>query len=142
LVGYNASINAGSGGFVVNSTAIGAVVTESNRIVLGTPAEEVVIPGDLSADYTTVRLIQINELGISGSQDICRNSSGIISGCSSNIRYKNSIASFNLGLNLVNRLRPVTFNWKSDDSPDLGLVAEEVAEIEPLLVSYKDGSKA
>ena len=141
LLGYNATISAGSGGFVVNSTAIGAgaVVTESNRIVLGTPAEDVVIPGDLSADYTTVRLIQINELGISGSQDICRNSSGIVSGCSSSRRYKTDITPFNSGLSLINRLRPVTFKWKSDGSPDLGLVAEEVAEIEPLLASYKDG---
>lgn len=142
LIGYNANIGAGSGGgFITNSTAIGAgaVVTESNRIVLGTPAEDVVIPGDLSADYTTVRLIQLNELGISGSQEICRNSSGIISGCSSSRRYKTNIADFNLGLSLISRLRPVTFNWKSDGTPDLGLVAEEVAEVEPLLVSYKDG---
>jgi hypothetical protein len=42
---------------------------------------------------------------------------------------------FHSGLDLVKRLRPVTFNWKSDNTADLGLVAEDVAKVEPLLVT-------
>jgi len=34
---------------------------------------------------------------------------------------------------MLNRLRPVTFTWKGDDVRDVGLVAEEVAKVEPLL---------
>lgn len=35
---------------------------------------------------------------------------------------------------------PVTFDWKSDGKTDMGLVAEEVAEVEPLLATYtKEG---
>ncbi|HET8674659.1 MAG TPA: tail fiber domain-containing protein, partial [Blastocatellia bacterium] len=42
------------------------------------------------------------------------------------------------GLKLVSRLRPVTFDWKETKAHDLGLVAEEVAEVEPLLVTHND----
>ena len=45
---------------------------------------------------------------------------------------------FTRGLDLIRQLRPVTFNWKSDGTPDLGLVAEEVAAIEPLLAIYNE----
>jgi hypothetical protein len=36
-------------------------------------------------------------------------------------------------------MRPVTFKWKGRDERDLGLIAEEVAKIDPLFVTYKDG---
>ncbi len=49
---------------------------------------------------------------------------------------KPNIAPFSLGLQLVNRLRPITFDWKADGMHDLGLGAEEVAAVEPLLVTY------
>jgi hypothetical protein len=38
------------------------------------------------------------------------------------------------GLEIVNRLRPITFTWKQDGTRDLGLGAEDVAAVEPLLV--------
>lgn len=142
LIGYNASLDAAADGdFVTNSIAIGAnaVVTESNRIVLGTIQQDVVIPGDLSTDVFTSRLIKVNELNIGGNQDICRNSSGYISGCSSSRRYKHNIFNYASGLSLINKLRPVSFNWNESGEADMGLVAEEVAEVDPLLASYKDG---
>ena len=33
-------------------------------------------------------------------------------------------------------MRPVTFDWKGRAEPDLGLVADDVAEIDPLLITY------
>jgi hypothetical protein len=39
---------------------------------------------------------------------------------------------------LVTRLRPVSFLWKGSGREDLGLVAEEVAEVEPLLVTRNE----
>jgi len=56
--------------------------------------------------------------------------------CTSSIRYKKNITDFGRGLDLISRLRPVSFNWKGDDKHDFGLVAEEVAEVEPLLATY------
>ncbi|MDM7923256.1 MAG: hypothetical protein QUS14_13225, partial [Pyrinomonadaceae bacterium] len=49
-----------------------------------------------------------------------------------------NINDYRLGSGLLNKLRPVTFNWMAGNAPDLGLVAEEVAAIDPLLVIYND----
>ncbi len=59
----------------------------------------------------------------------------LIQYCSSSARYKSQILPLNAGLDLINRLRPVTFNWKASGRPDLGLIAEEVERVEPLLVT-------
>jgi hypothetical protein len=58
----------------------------------------------------------------------------IVVGCGiSSIRHKKNVRDFTGGLDLLSKLRPVTFDWKRDDRPDFGLIAEEVAEAEPLL---------
>lgn len=82
--------------------------------------------------------VRINQLTGGGSNSICRDSTNQLAFCSSSIRYKNNIANFSSGLSLVNRLRPVTFDWKDSRAHDLGLVAEEVAEAEPLLVTRNE----
>jgi hypothetical protein len=92
------------------------------------------------SDYLQTDRLYVDTLPGGGGTDICiRTSDRVISQCSSSIRYKDNVAAFNSGLSLVNRLRPVTFNWKSDGKLDLGLVAEEVAEVEPLLATYVNG---
>jgi hypothetical protein len=71
-----------------------------------------------------------------GTATLCSNpSSGIISSCSSSVRYKKNILSLGAGLDVVRRLRPITFRWKEGGQPDLGLIAEEVNSVEPLLVT-------
>lgn len=77
-------------------------------------------------------------LGTAGSSTLCRNSSGIIASCSSSLRYKTNFAAFNLGLNVINQLQPITFDWKDDGASDLGFGAEDVANINPLLVTYNN----
>ena len=34
---------------------------------------------------------------------------------------------------MINRLRPISFTWKQDGTKDIGLGAEEVEKVEPLL---------
>ncbi len=77
----------------------------------------------------------VGSLGAAGSTQLCRNASNEISTCSSSSRYKNNINSFTSGLDLIRKLRPVSFNWKTNGQEDLGLVAEEVATAEPLLTT-------
>jgi hypothetical protein len=124
LVGANANVQTGGLSF---ATAIGAgaVATADDSVVLGRSADTVQVPGKLV----------VTTLGSAGSTALCRNGSQQISTCSSSIRYKTHINSFNLGMQLINRLRPVTFNWKATNEPDLGFVAEEVAAVEPLLTT-------
>jgi hypothetical protein len=62
----------------------------------------------------------------------------VVAQCSSSIRYKNNVSDFSQGRSLIDRLRPVSFNWISDGKLDLGLIAEEVAAVEPLLATYNE----
>ena len=57
---------------------------------------------------------------------------------SSSRRHKEESEQLPLGLETVTRLNPVTFKWKEGEKYDLGFVAEEVAEIDPLLATYND----
>ncbi len=97
------------------------MVATSNTIALGRSngSDKVVIYG----------------LGAAGATALCRNTLNEISSCSSSLRYKTNIAPFNFGLNLVKQLRPISFDWKDGGMHDLGLGAEDVAAVEPLLVT-------
>ncbi len=39
-------------------------------------------------------------------------------------------------MDLIRKLSPITFRWKVDNSSDLGFGAEDVAKVEPLLVTH------
>ena len=127
LIGANATL-----GFPESNyrTAIGAGsrVINDNSIVLGRSADVVRIPG----------ILQFNLLGAGPGNPTCRNSAGEMSFCSSSIRYKTNVAAFVSGLDLINKLRPVTFDWKVNGKRDLGFIAEEVNAVEPLLTIYND----
>ena len=127
VVGVNADVGSGNLSF---ATAIGAgaIVSTNSTIVLGRSGggDTVFVPG----------LLQVNTLGAAGATTLCRNASNQFSTCSSSLRYKTNIAPFGFGLNLVNRLQPITFKWRDGGMADLGLGAEDVAAIEPLLVTY------
>jgi len=48
---------------------------------------------------------------------------------------KTDVQSFSGGLNIIRRLNPVSFKWKAGGGGDVGLNAEEVAEVAPQLVT-------
>jgi hypothetical protein len=135
-IGYNAKGAAS----VTNSTAIGAnaFASGSNQVVLGTASSFVVVPGGVlvDGDARIGGILSIQELAPSGFNPVCFTFSQLIGSCSSSLRYKTNIAPFYSGLSLVNRLRPITFDWKEGGMHDLGLGAEDVAAVEPLLVTY------
>ncbi|MDX6498268.1 MAG: hypothetical protein QOG23_1528 [Blastocatellia bacterium] len=54
----------------------------------------------------------------------------------SSLRYKTNVGSFRSGLDVVTRLRPITFDWKQDGRHDFGLGAEEVEKVDSHLVFY------
>lgn len=79
--------------------------------------------------------IRVTRLGAAGSTHLCHNASSQIASCSSSLRYKEGVEGFGRGLELVRRLRPVSFTWRGGGGRDLGFVAEEVGAAEPLLVT-------
>lgn len=127
LLGANARVNqVGSATSVNFGTAIGAnaVVSTSNRVQLGRDGFDSVSIGFFANATST---------------QVCR-SGQVLALCSSSRRYKENIVPFDGGLEIVKLFRPVTFDWKERGEHDLGLIAEEVAEIDPLLVTHnRDG---
>lgn len=126
-LGANANVSLANLGF---ATAIGAGATvgTSNTVVIGrgNGFDTVKIPG----------IVQVDFLSGSGATAVCRNALFQLSFCSSSLRYKTNVRPFGLGLDLLRQLNPITFDWKDGGTSDLGLGAEDVAEIEPLLVTY------
>src|SRR5262249_50291444 len=77
-------------------------------------------------------------LGVSvldtGTQPLCRNTASFAIGtCPSSLRYKTDVRPFLGGLDIVNRLRPIAFTWKKGGMRGIGLAAEDVEKVEPLL---------
>lgn len=110
------------------ATAIGAeaVVSSSNTIALGRAdgSDTVDVPGKL----------QIDMMGTTGGTPLCLNGSSRVAFCNpSSLRYKTQVQPFLGGLNIISGLRPISFTWKEDGARDLGLGAEEVERVEPLL---------
>ena len=98
--------------------------------------------GGASPAFAQLRLaptggdVVIGALPAASGNAMCRYTSGLIVNCSaSSARHKQNIFGLRLGLDAVRRLRPVSFTWKRDRQRDLGLVAEEVNEVDPLLVT-------
>lgn len=53
---------------------------------------------------------------------------------SSDARLKNNIQTFSDGLDAIEQLRGVTFNWKKDGTPSAGVIAQEVEKVMPSAV--------
>lgn len=124
IIGNNADVGIGNLSY---ATAIGAgaVVTVSNLVQLG------------REDLDNVR---IGLIGGSGSTHVCV-VANVLTLCSSSLRYKQNVQPLTRGLDLIAVLRPVRFDWKNRNETDLGLIAEEVAEVEPLLVTRNKGGE-
>ena len=53
---------------------------------------------------------------------------------SSDERLKKDIEDIDLGLTILNQLKPRRFKWKSDDTEDIGFVAQEVKPLVPIAI--------
>ena len=60
----------------------------------------------------------------------------------SDITYKTNIKTVENALDTVNSLRGVTFNWKDDNRPSIGVVAQEVEKVAPELVATHNKKKS
>jgi hypothetical protein len=113
------------------SATSGISITTSGNVGVGqtSPLAKLDVAGTLKVD----------SLAGGGDQSLCRNSTfNTIATCSSSLRYKKEIAPYRPGLDLINRLHPIAFSWKTNGARDLGFGAEDVAKVEPLLVTHND----
>jgi hypothetical protein len=151
-----------------NNTAVGdnALVSNflgNNNIALGVGAGGLITDGEFNIDIgntgvfdesNTIRIGDSNQsscfiAGIRGETTqnadaipVVIDSAGQLGTASSSRRFKKEIKPMNKASEAVLALEPVTFRYKSDkkDTPQFGLIAEEVAKVNPdLVVRDKNG---
>ena len=116
IIGANADVNSGN---LTHATAIGAgaLAVNSNEITLGraSGSDRVVIAGPLNingqvtaSDVNLIGFLFLGSLAPAGSEHLCRNNNALVATCSSSLRYKTNLAPYSSGLNILNRLRPIT----------------------------------
>ena len=54
--------------------------------------------------------------------------------------YKENIATIIDGLNIVDKINPVSFNWKDNNKKSYGVIAQEIEKIVPEIVDTTDGT--
>jgi Chaperone of endosialidase len=121
------------GTFVGGSTGGGWIGTRSNHSL-----SFFINDGGPAMTLETSGFLKLNNVDAGGQLQLCLGPTNRISFCSSSLRYKTALKDFKGGLNVVNRLRPITFDWKEGGMHDLGFGAEDVAAVEPLLVTRND----
>ncbi len=80
--------------------------------------------------------VRVGSFASSTSTQVCRTGNGTLAECNSSERYKRDIQPLEMDTRALAELRPVRFRWIENDEPDLGLIAEEVAELFPELVFH------
>jgi hypothetical protein len=92
--------------------------------------------------------VEFNQVANAGSSQLCYDgtspnstfkASYFLSACSSSIRYKTNVQPLTVEKDKVFALQPVTFDWKKNGKPDVGMIAEEVQKQIPALVFYMNG---
>jgi hypothetical protein len=137
------------------------VTQTTDPIVLGTNAQTVQIPGTLIVGNGRLQVVNsaigggvvtnnlyIRQLNQSAAlPHLCWKTAPdgvqalLITTCttsSSSLRYKTDLQPFLGGLDVINRLKPITFTRKAEGIRDIGLAAEEVEKAEPLLSFRND----
>jgi hypothetical protein len=141
LGGFNTAVgasalsnNSGIGNIAIGATAGGNITTASNVICIGSQGQ------DVSNSCYVGQIFGITPGGVTVPVSI--NADGQLGAPGSSRRFKKDIQPMDKTSEAILALKPITFHYKSDSKgiAQFGLVAEEVAEVNPdLVVRNKDG---
>ena len=137
-VGYQTLVfnNTGSGNIAVGANAGSSVTTASNVICIG---------GNVAGANVSNTCFVGNIFGVTTGMDaasVVVDSNGQLGTVASSRRFKRDIQPMDKASEAILSLQPVTFHYKSTkkDTPQFGLIAEDVAKLNPdLVVRDKDG---
>jgi hypothetical protein len=125
-LGSYAGFNLTTGDFNIDIGNSG-VADEGNTIRVGIPAVQTA---------TFIAGIRGTTTGVADAVPVLIDSAGQLGTASSSRRYKKEIKAMEQASEAILSLKPVTFHYKSDKTgtPQFGLIAEEVAKVNPDLV--------
>ncbi len=112
-------------------------IVDTGNVGIGTTTPEVKldVDGDIELDLlstgSTVNVYAVAGGSSGGSYKLVR--------YSSSQRYKKDIKDFNLGLDIVMKLQPREFTWKSTGERDFGFIAEDAEKVNSFLITYLNG---
>ena len=137
-IGTNALLgNTGSGNIALGADAGSFLTTGNNNIDIGNPgiideAETIRIGGSQTKTF----IAGIRGVTISTTLPVLIDPFGQLGTMSSSRRFKKEIKPMESASEAILALKPVTFHYKNDktDTPQFGLIAEEVADVNPDLV--------
>jgi hypothetical protein len=130
-VGYQAGFNV-TGSNNIDIGARGAAV-DTNTIRIGTPLQ----------NRTFIAGIRGVTTGMANAIPVLIDSAAQLGTMSSSRRFKKEIKPMDRASEVILALKPVTFHYRSDKTgtPQFGLVAEEVAEVNPDLVVHDENGE-
>ena len=139
--GYNALSNntTGDGNIALGANAGDNLTTGSGNIDIdstGVAAESATIRIGNSQTRTFIAGIRGITTGLNNAVPVLIDSASQLGTISSSRRFKKEIKPMDSASESILALKPVTFHYKSDatGTPQFGLIAEEVAEVNPDLV--------
>jgi hypothetical protein len=125
----------GSGNIAIGFQAGAAVGSSGNIIAIGSPGDDV----DNSCFIGNIRDVQTQNADAIA---VVVDSAGQLGTASSSVRFKKEIKPMDSASEAILALKPVAFHYKGDKTgtPQFGLIAEEVAKVNPdLVVHDKNG---
>jgi hypothetical protein len=139
----------GNGNIAVGSAAGHDLTTGNQNIVIGNPSavagesNTVRIGNSLSQTRVFIAGIRGVATGNNDAVNVVIDSDGQLGTVSSSRRFKKEIKPLEAASEAILALKPVTFHYKSDKTnrSEFGLIAEEVAEINPDLVARDENSE-
>jgi hypothetical protein len=139
----------GNGNIAVGSAAGHDLTTGNQNIVIGNPnavageSNTVRIGNSLSQTRVFIAGIRGVATGNNDAINVVIDSDGQLGTVSSSRRFKKEIKPMDTASEAILALKPVTFHYKSDKTnrSEFGLIAEEVAEINPDLVVRDENSE-
>jgi hypothetical protein len=125
------NVTTGSGNFALGTQAGQAVTTADGVTCIGS-----LVFGENADDPTWIGHVYGVTTTQAQTAPVIVSVSGQLGVAASSQRFKKDIATMEKASETILSLRPVTFHYKSDvkDFPQFGLIAEEVAKVNPALV--------
>lgn len=148
-IGRDALTNntSGSSNIAIGVNAGSVLTTGSNNIEIGHS-------GGTSSEFNTIRIgstqtstfiAGIYQAAVGSGQAVRINNQGKLGTLASSARFKEAIKPMDKASEAILSLKPVTFKYKKEvdaaGTPEFGLVAEDVAKVDPDLVSCDEQGK-